>query len=69
KFVNYIRSFNLVLKPLDLYRIMLVGIYRLLHKLGFKQKVPRKVHVNSASEEEKEQFKKERAHEVLENLH
>lgn len=34
-------------------------IYRLLHKWGFKQKVPRKVHVNSASEEEKGQFKKE----------
>jgi transposase len=34
-------------------------IYRLLHKWGFKQKVPRKVHVNSASEQEKEQFKKE----------
>jgi putative transposase len=34
-------------------------IYRLLHKWGFKQKIPRKVHVNTASEEEKEQFKKE----------
>jgi transposase len=34
-------------------------VYRLLHKWGFKQKVPRKVHVNTASEEEKEQFKKE----------
>jgi putative transposase len=34
-------------------------IYRLLHKWGFKQKVPRKVHVNSASEQEKGQFKKE----------
>jgi putative transposase len=33
-------------------------IYRLLHKWGFKQKIPRKVHVNTASEEEKEQFKK-----------
>jgi transposase len=31
---------------------------RLLHKWGFKQKIPRKVHVNTASEEEKEQFKK-----------
>jgi hypothetical protein len=26
---------------------------------GFKQKVPRKVHVNTASREEKEHFKKE----------
>lgn len=36
-------------------------IYRLLHKWGFKQKVPRKVHVNTASKEEKEEFKKERS--------
>jgi len=35
-------------------------IYRLLHKWGFKQKVPRKVHVNMASEEKKQEFKKER---------
>lgn len=34
-------------------------IYRLLRKWGFKQKVPRKVHVNTASKEEKENFKKE----------
>jgi transposase len=34
-------------------------IYRLMHKWGFKQKVPRKVHVNTASNEEKERFKKE----------
>jgi hypothetical protein len=30
-----------------------------MHKWGFKQKVPRKVHVNTASKEEKEGFKKE----------
>jgi len=36
-----------------------VYIYRLLHKWGFKQKVPRKIHVNTASKEEKGQFKKE----------
>jgi hypothetical protein len=30
-----------------------------MHKWGFKQKVPRKVHVNTASKEEKEDFKKE----------
>jgi transposase len=34
-------------------------VYRLLHRWGFKQKVPRKVHVNTASKEEKNQFKKE----------
>jgi putative transposase len=34
-------------------------IYRLMHKWGFKQKVPRKVHVNTASKKEKEHFKKE----------
>jgi len=33
-------------------------IYRIIRKWGFKQKVPRKVHVNSASKEEKESFKK-----------
>ncbi len=31
---------------------------RILRKWGFKQKVPRKVHVNTASLEEKEAFKK-----------
>ena len=34
-------------------------IYRILHKWGFKQKVPRKVHINTASIKEKEDFKKE----------
>lgn len=34
-------------------------VYRLLHRWGFKQKVPRKVHVNTASNEEKKEFKKE----------
>jgi len=33
-------------------------IYRILRKWGFKQKVPRKVHVNTASKEEKMEFKK-----------
>jgi putative transposase len=33
-------------------------IYRILRKWGFKQKVPRKVHVNTASLEEKDDFKK-----------
>jgi putative transposase len=34
-------------------------IYRLMHKWGFKQKVPRKVHLRTASKEEKERFKKQ----------
>ena len=33
-------------------------IYRILRKWGFKQKVPRKVHVNTASKDKKEDFKK-----------
>jgi len=33
-------------------------IYCILCRWGFKQKVPRKVHVNTASAEEKEDFKK-----------
>jgi putative transposase len=35
-----------------------IHIYRILRKWGLKQKVPRKVHVNTASNEEKEDFKK-----------
>ncbi len=35
-----------------------IHIYRILRKWGFKQKVPRKVHVNTASKEEKDNFKK-----------
>ena len=34
-------------------------VCRLLHKWGFKQKMPRKVHVNTASKKEKDAFKKE----------
>lgn len=34
-------------------------VYRLLHKWGFKLKVPRKVHINTAHKEEKVAFKKE----------
>jgi transposase len=33
-------------------------IYRVVRKWGFKQKVPRKVHINTASAEEKDEFKK-----------
>jgi transposase len=39
-------------------------IYYIVRKWGFKQKVPRKVHVNTASAEEKEEFKK-RPHKYL----
>ena len=35
-----------------------VHIYRLLHKWGFKPKVPQRRFVNTASNEEKKQFKK-----------
>jgi transposase len=35
-----------------------VHVYRLLHKWGFRPKVPQKSFVNIASKEEKEQFKK-----------
>lgn len=38
-----------------------VHIYRLLHKWGFKQKVPRKVHINTASKEERKMFSKKSA--------
>ncbi|MDG7020987.1 MAG: helix-turn-helix domain-containing protein [Nitrososphaerota archaeon] len=33
-------------------------VYRLMHRWGFKEKVPRKRHVNTASAEEKTDFKK-----------
>jgi transposase len=39
-------------------------VYRILHKWGFKQKIPRKVHINTASNKEKEDFKK-RTNEIL----
>ena len=35
-----------------------IHIYRILRRWGFKQKVPRKVHVNTATREEKNDFKK-----------
>lgn len=33
-------------------------VYRLLHRWGFRQKVPRKRHIKTASREEKQAFKK-----------
>ena len=41
-----------------------IHIYRILRKWGFKQKVPRKVHINTASQEEKDEFKK-RSEQIL----
>lgn len=38
-----------------------IYIYSLLHRWGFKQKVPRKVHVNTASNEEKSSSKKSKS--------
>ena len=35
-----------------------IHIYRILRRWGFRQKVPRKVHVNTATREEKDGFKK-----------
>ncbi|MDN5846913.1 MAG: IS630 family transposase [Candidatus Nitrosocosmicus sp.] len=40
-------------------------IYRVVKKWGLKQKVPRKVHVNTASKEEKEEFKKKKTEQIL----
>ena len=50
---------DLILRKSGGIRYHYTHIYRLMHKWGFKQKVPRKTHVNTASKEEKERFKKE----------
>jgi putative transposase len=50
---------DLIVKKSGGIRYHYTHIYRLMHKWGFKQKVPRKVHVNTAIREEKERFKKE----------
>ena len=44
-----------------------VHIYRLLHKWGFKPKVPQRRFVNTASKEEKGEFKK-RQREIISNI-
>ena len=49
----------LILRKSGGIRYHYTHIYRLMHKWGFKQKVPRKVHVNTASKAEKERFKKD----------
>ena len=48
---------ELIIKKSDI-KYHFTHIYRILRKWGFKQKVPRKIHVNTASVEEKEAFKK-----------
>lgn len=50
---------DLIVKKSGGIRYHYTHIYRLMHKWGFKQKVPRKVNVNTASKDEKEDFKKE----------
>jgi putative transposase len=50
---------DLIIRKSGGIRYHYTHIYRLMHEWGFKQKVPRKVHVNTASREEKERFKKE----------
>ena len=58
--MDYKTGRNLIVKKSGGIRYHYTHIYRLMHKWGFKQKkVPRKVHVNTASKEEKERFKKE----------
>ena len=49
---------ELIIKKSSGIKYHYIHIYRNLRKWGFKQKVPRKVHVNTASVEEKEAFKK-----------
>jgi Winged helix-turn helix len=44
-----------------------VHIYRLLHKWGFKPKVPQRRFVNTASKEEKGEFKK-KTREIISNI-
>ena len=48
---------ELIIKKSDI-KYHYTHIYRILRKWGFKQKVPRKIHVNTASKEEKKDFKK-----------
>jgi putative transposase len=50
---------DLIVKKSGGIRYHYTHIYRLMHKWGFKQKIPRKTHVNTASKQEKEDFKKE----------
>ena len=51
---------DLIVKTSGGLRYHYTHIYRLMHKWGFKQKVPRKVHVNTPSKEEKERLKKDK---------
>lgn len=49
---------ELIVKKSGGIRYHYTHIYRILRKWGFKQKVPRKVHVNTATRKEKDDFKK-----------
>ena len=49
---------ELIIKKSSGIKYHYTHIYRILRKWGFKQKIPRKVHVNTASKEEKDNFKK-----------
>ena len=42
-----------------------IHIYHILRKWGFKQKIPRKVHVKTASKEEKDGFQKKTTEQIL----
>jgi putative transposase len=50
---------DLIYKKSGIVRYHKVHIYRLLHKWGFKSKVPQKRFVNTASIKDKSKFKKE----------
>ena len=50
---------DLIIRKSSGIRYHYTHIYRLMHKWGFKEKVPKKTHINTASKEEKEHFKKQ----------
>ena len=49
---------ELIIKKSSGIKYHSIHIYRILRKWGFKQKVPRKVHVNTASQEKKKTISK-----------
>jgi transposase len=44
---------DMIVRNGDGVRYRSTHIYRLLHRCGLKQKIPRKIHIDTASEEEK----------------
>ncbi|HSF49359.1 MAG TPA: helix-turn-helix domain-containing protein [Nitrososphaeraceae archaeon] len=50
---------DLIIRKSGGIRYHYTHIYRLMHKWGFKEKVPKKTHMNTASKGEKERFKKQ----------